>query len=1553
MSLVLAVAALAWGVEQVWAQSKPPMPPGCEEGQMRCITNADRAAAAQRARAARQNTVVPLAVPPQGGVPDYFSTTNANYANSPIIPKFVDKLPGLGPAAANLNGQFIPVAVPDTAKFSGSDYYEIGLVEYTEKMHSSLNPTRLRGYVQLVPLGWSGTDVFGNVYNAVALTTANGLTQNIMVNGVQAYGASKPHYLGPLIIAQGGTDPLSYIQARPVRIKFSNLLPTGTAGNLFIPVDTSYMGAGLSPFDSLGNPCDPTTSGQPGFPTCVSYTQNRATIHLHGGLTPWISDGTPHQWITPVGEPIPDAIKKGVSQQNVPDMWFDKTTHAVIPGVSLTPPNPNATNDPGPGSATFFYPNQQSARLMFYHDHAYGLTRLNVYAGEAAGYLVTDPVEQALVTAGTIPSVQIPLIIQDKTFVDTANILSQDPTWNWGSTPAVGGIVPPYTGDLWFPHVYLPNQNPSDMFGSNAIGRWDYGLWFWPPLQSNQLAHGEIPNPYYPGPGENPTIPGMGGNPSGTPESFMDTPLVNGTAYPVLTLRRAAYRFRILNAANDRVLNLQLYYANGGTGASATATVAGGVVTGFTGLVGGSGYTFPPSVYIIGGGGTGAAATTTVAGGAVTGITLTNPGIGYTSVPTVTIGSDKDVKMVPAILPPTLPPCAPGVTIGLPSYVTGTVTNPATGCWPETWPTDGRAGGVPDPTTVGPSWVVIGTEGGLLPQAAVVDNTPVGYEYGRRSITVLNVSNKSLFLGPAERADVIVDFSAVPAGSKLIMYNDAPAPVPAFDTRIDYYTGDPDQSMTTGDGTGGAPTTLPGFGPNTRTIMQIVINTGTGIPGSTFNLATLQTALPGAFAASQPKPIVPEPAFGPAYVTTFPGAYSKIFDTTLSFTNPLMILPQSVGSITITNGGSGYTTAPAVTITRAPGDTTGTGATASAFISAGVVKQIQINNGGFNYTLTPIVTIAPPATGTQAIAVAHLGTPMLPKAIQELFELNYGRMNATLGTELPFTNFNTQTTIPLGYIDPPTEIITNGEYQIWKITHNGVDTHAIHFHLFNVQIINRVGWDGVVKPPLPQEVGWKDTVIMNPLEDAIVALKPILPVVPFKLPDSVRPLDVTMPVGSTGQFSNIDPYTNNPITVTNDLTNFGWEYVWHCHILGHEENDMMRAMVFEVAPAGPTNLTATLATGPLRANLAWTNNWTTPAATSITLQRATDAAFTTNLVTTSLGPTVATSTDTAIAPLTTYYYRVRAENALGYSPWSNTVKALLLSTGSDPAVAWNSTDGKFQLAIRDPNNRIWVGTMNANGGFNNDWIQLPSGTTSAAPAIAWNPVTKKVQIATKGNGTNNVFVASYNADGTGLSSWTMIPANSLSAPAAAWNATTGKLQMAIRGTDNRINVGTVNGDGTGFSGWTQLPTGTTSAEPAIAWNPVTNKVQIATKGNGTNNVFVASYNANGTGLSSWTMIPANSLSAPAAAWNATTGKLQMAIRGTNNRINAGTVNGDGTGFSGWTQLPTGTTSAAPAIAGNPVTKKVQIATKGNGTNNVFVANMNPDGGGLSAWVQIN
>jgi hypothetical protein len=292
--------------------------------------------------------------------------------------------------------------------------------------------------------------------------------------------------------------------------------------------------------------------------------------------------------------------------------------------------------------------------------------------------------------------------------------------------------------------------------------------------------------------------------------------------------------------------------------------------------------------------------------------------------------------------------------------------------------------------------------------------------------------------------------------------------------------------------------------------------------------------------------------------------------------------------------------------------------------------------------------------------------------------MDYGRMNATLGVELPFTNSRTQTTLPFGFVDPPTEnfldsvntttavIGTLGDgTQIWKITHNGVDTHAIHFHLFNVQVINRVGWDGAIRPPEANELGWKETVQMNPLEDCIVAMRPVAPTLPFKIGDSVRPLDPTLPLGATAP--GFDPITGNPITVTNSLMNFGWEYVWHCHLLGHEENDMMRPIIFNVAPSVPTALSASATGGPVKVSLAWTNNWTLPASTNVLVQRATNSAFTANVTSFSLPASATNYVDTAVGSGTQYYYRVRAENANSYSVWSKTVGAKTPGSGAPQA----------------------------------------------------------------------------------------------------------------------------------------------------------------------------------------------------------------------------------------------------------------------------------------------
>ncbi len=1188
------------------------------------ITQADREAAAARKAAARSAAAVrqgkfklagspsapklgDMNMPGPGGMPDYFNVPN--WANSPLptvdangniiggMRKFVDILPGLGFDNRNNLGQYIPIAIPDTNTYQGSDYYEIGLQDYTEQMHSDLPATKLRGYLQL-----NTTDPNVNV----------------------------PRYLGPLIIAK---------KDRPVRVKFSNLLAPGAAGDLFLPVDTTVMGAGMGPdpmLDVNGNPMLDAN----GMPMMEMYQQNRATLHLHGGLTPWISDGTPHQWTVPVGD-VNAHYQKGVSTQNVPDM-----------------PNP------GQGSMTFYYPNQQTARLMFYHDHAYGITRLNVYAGEAAGYLLTDPNEEGLINSGVLPDqgtpqgvyrYGIPLIVQDKTFVDANNIGATDPTWNWGTMPGMAMM-----GDLWFPHVYMPNQNPADESGANAFGRWDYGPWFWPVF--SPITHPPITLP------DGTVVPSTP-NPSMVMEAFMDTPLINGAAYPVLPVERKAYRFRILNACNDRMLNLQLYYADtggNGTGATAEATVAGGIITGITVTNPGSGYTSAPGVYIYGGGGSCAAATATVAGGIVTGVAVTDGGMGFTSAPTVLIGSSTEVKMVPAVPHG----CDPN--------------------WPATWPTDGRDGGVPDPTTAGPAMIQIGTEGGFLPAPVVLPNTPVGYNYNRRDIVVLNVENHTLFLGPAERADVIIDFSQVPDGSKIILYNDAPAPVPAFDPRIDYYTGDPNQTDT-----GGAPTTLPGYGPNIRTIMQFQVATS-GPVAAAFDVNALNAALPAVYTASQEAPIVPETTY-PAPYNAAKNTYSKIQDTNLTF--------------------------------------------------------IPIDSN----TLTTI--------------------QMKPKAIQELFEMDYGRMNSTLGVELPFTNSQNQTTIPLGYIDPPTEIIQNGGVQIWKITHNGVDTHAIHVHLFNVQLINRVGWDGAIRPPEKNELGWKETVRMNPLEDCIVALKPVAPKQLFGVPDSNRPFDPTMPIGST--FQSIDPITNTAYTVTNTPINFGWEYVWHCHLLGHEEMDMMRPMVFNVARLLATAPVLNGTYAATQVSLTWTD--ATPAGDPLTLgnpaneigfriERATGAgAFAT------IGTALANSTaytDTTIAAGTAYRYRVVAFNAAGDST-SNIIA--FTAPGAPTAISAFAGTSQATISFNAPA---------SNGGSPITLYTVTSTPGNKTGTGASSPIT----VTGLSNSTAYTFrVTATNAIGTGPASSLSNVVRPIAAPTNLRTATIGTNFVILLWNDNSGN----------------------------------------------------------------------------------------------------------------------------------------------------------------------
>ena len=164
--------------------------------------------------------------------------------------------------------------------------------------------------------------------------------------------------------------------------------------------------------------------------------------------------------------------------------------------------------------------------------------------------------------------------------------------------------------------------------------------------------------------------------------------------------------------------------------------------------------------------------------------------------------------------------------------------------------------------------------------------------------------------------------------------------------------------------------------------------------------------------------------------------------------------------------------------------------------------------------------------------------------------------------------------------------------QIWKITHNGVDTHPIHWHMFDVQLLNRVTWDNIIIPPEPAELGWKDTLRISPLEDTIVAIRPIIPMVPFELPNNIRMLNPSMPVGDLSMFNNVDLDGNPTAPIINQLINFGWEYTYHCHILSHEEMDMMRPVAVAAPPLAPSGLSWILTGGGNNRTLtiSWNDN---------------------------------------------------------------------------------------------------------------------------------------------------------------------------------------------------------------------------------------------------------------------------------------------------------------------------------------------------------------------------
>jgi spore coat protein A len=627
--------------------------------------------------------------------------------------------------------------------------------------------------------------------------------------GYRDAAAAEGMYLGGVIVAR---------RDRPVLLNVTNRLPN----KQLIPSDPTIMAGGGKMVGDL--------------------PYNRCVTHLHGGFTPWFSDGTPFQWFAPSG-------LAGASFSNVP-----------------------GTRMPT-GSANYYYPMQQSARLLWYHDHAMGITRTNVYSGLVSALVIVDDFELGLVNKGLLPDlIGTPLVIQDKSFV-AEDILRQDPSWRWGGP-----------GSLWYPHVYAPNASAPNH--PNPMGRWDWG-----PTMDPDPSHGTMP------------LPGL----SLVPEAFFDTILVNGGLYPEAKVAAQRVRFRILNGAQARFFHLTLLAED-------------------------------PA----------------------------NPG---------------EAK-----------PGAPG-----------------------------------------PAMYQVGTEGGLLPAVAVHDNTTKMLFSDPETVDPHGPFN--LLLAPAERADVVIDFSGVAAGTSFILCNDAPAPFPGGDSRNDFFTGDESQVAE-----GGSPSTRAGHGPDTRTLLKITVG-----PGRGEKLAT------------------------DAWLRRLNGHLKANF---LTGNQPPLII----------HGGD-----PSV----------------PAFPYTGPVTRRLTLNEDFD---------------------------------------EYGRLIQRIGTRTSeSTNNQGIPTWGLPYEAPATETPTAGATEIWQIFNLTSDVHPMHFHLVNVQLLQRQGFegdpspyqlDGRPIPPDPNEAGWKETVRCNPGEVTTVAMKFDLPKLPTR---EMR--------------RAVSPRTG------------GHEYVWHCHILEHEEHDMMRPLI--------------------------------------------------------------------------------------------------------------------------------------------------------------------------------------------------------------------------------------------------------------------------------------------------------------------------------------------------------------------------------------------------------
>jgi len=186
-----------------------------------------------------------------------------------------------------------------------------------------------------------------------------------------------------------------------------NNIPMPTEPNAPVPPYPPYDGITKFGFDgTVENPTGFFYNAQSPVPLVP---------HLHGGEVQSTSDGHPEAWFTSAS-----SAKFGA----------EYSSNGIYQPAS-----------PTPGEAIFYYPNAQPPATLWYHDHALGITRINVMSGLAGFYLLRDPSDTI---APLLPSGQyeIPLAIQDRSF-------NLDGSF-WFPTAGLNPTIHPY----WMPEFF-------------------------------------------------------------------------------------------------------------------------------------------------------------------------------------------------------------------------------------------------------------------------------------------------------------------------------------------------------------------------------------------------------------------------------------------------------------------------------------------------------------------------------------------------------------------------------------------------------------------------------------------------------------------------------------------------------------------------------------------------------------------------------------------------------------------------------------------------------------------------------------------------------------------------------------------------------------------------------------------------------------------------------------------------------------------------------------------------------------------------------------------